>query len=125
MFTLPTILFSYLKTVQTGNLCFLKHHYPFPTPQSPFLPIIWGKKNLQFCKCYCARGCKQQEAGVSEGEGTSSFPPRSWPVCLPEGPRLGPVLPSEGRGGSYEALLAEPRGGFNPELPPLPHWEAK
>lgn len=38
MFTVPTIV-SYLKTVQTGNLCF-KTPQPFPTPQSPFPPNI-------------------------------------------------------------------------------------
>lgn len=36
--------FPILKQCKQVTYAFLKHHYPFPTPQSPFPPIIWGKK---------------------------------------------------------------------------------
>jgi len=39
-----------------------------------------------------------EEAGLGEREGREQFPSPSWLACLPEGPRLGPILLSEGRG---------------------------
>lgn len=45
MFTLPTI-FSYLKTVQTSNLCFYNTTTLSPPPTFPFLLICGGKKTV-------------------------------------------------------------------------------
>lgn len=42
---------------------FLKHHYPFPTPQGLFPPVIrgWSEGGGKICKCSCAKGLQAAE----------------------------------------------------------------
>lgn len=104
MFTVPTIV-SYLKTVQTGNLCF-KHQDPFPTPQSPFPPNIW-EKSLQFCKHCHARGLSSGELAGPEGKvGQAASRPHP-PILAHPSSRLPLIgLVRLAQGGAHYALLA-------------------
>ena len=61
----------------------LKHHYPFPTHQSPFPPIFWGKQVCDFAR-YCAiGGCKQQRSRGLGGREQSPGLPLPLPSALP------------------------------------------
>lgn len=100
MFTSPTILSSYLKTVQTGNVCFLKHHYSFPTPEVPFfLSLRWGwgicnSANVTVLEVASSRGGR-----AGEGGGREPFP--SLPLARgasQRGPHGAPAVLSQGRG---------------------------
>lgn len=78
----------------------LKHHYPFPTPQSPFPPIIWGKNTCSSANVTVLEGGKQQRRGWTWPKGRF----KQGPLCLRAGlvsSRLflaWPVLLWEGRG---------------------------
>lgn len=93
----------------------LKHHYPFPTPQSPFPPIIWGKNTCSSANVTVLEGGKQQRrGGFKQG-----------PLCLRArlvSSRLFLAWPRSPAGGKgvYQALLAHPRIAStpSPHLPP-------
>lgn len=91
----------------------LKHHNPFPTPPSPFPPNIWGK-NLQFCKCYCARGLWAAENQAELGDRAkvpSSSPPSSKATAF-QMPSVGLPLSPKGRG--FIVPFVHIRGFFRP-----------
>lgn len=55
----------------------LKHHYPFPTPQGLFPPVIrgWSEGGGKICKRYCAQGLQAAEKRPALANGVRTAPP--------------------------------------------------
>lgn len=77
----------------------LKHHYPLPTPQSPFPPINWGENICSSAEVPVLESCKQQRRGWAWPRGASKQCALCLRAhqCLPDCASLGLVLLPEGR----------------------------